>query len=383
MPWEPFQINSMKQIFFYIFLMTLILSCQPSTGSDPENKLKELIAQREELNVQISSLEKQLLDSGLTVSKNTLVAVEGVKINTFNHFVKVQGRVESDQDILFRAQSSGTVNKVLVKTGDQVQSGQLLVQLDAAILENTMAEAKTQLVFATTMFAKRKNLWDQKIGSEVEYLTSKANKESLENRMRVLQEQVKLTRISAVQSGVVDDVMVKVGQQVMPGAPITRVLNLKDLKVVAEVSEAHVQNVKKGNNVIVDFPDINESVQTTIMKVSSSIDEITRTFKIEVDLNKFKKNFSPNMVAIVKINDYSNPKAISIPQNLVQKANGEIYIYLASAKNNGTAIKKNIVLGRSYNGTVEVLEGLVAGDLIVIQGYQDLNVGEPINTMQN
>jgi membrane fusion protein (multidrug efflux system) len=258
-----------------------------------------------------------------------------------------------------------------------VSAGQTLAQIDNSLIARGIDELKSQLELATTVFDRQKNLWDQKIGTEVQFLQAKSNKESLERRLASLQEQNEQTKIKAPVSGVVDAVNVKVGMNIAPGVPAARVVNNSDLKITARVSEAYSNALKKGDKIIVTFPDINKTINSKLSFVARNIDALSRTFTVEADLPS-RAELRPNMTAVVRVVFETSPRAIVVPINVVQTINDEKVVYIAEKKGDHTIARKRVVkVAGVFDNEAEV-EGLSAGDQLITTGYQGLTDGDYI-----
>jgi RND family efflux transporter MFP subunit len=340
--------------------------------------------QRDALNEKIEQLEAEIAQSSggqpQMSDKLMYVAVKQANPLVFQHFIKVQGTVESDNNILIPSQTSGIVKKILVDEGDRVTKGQLLAELDGAIYESSIAEMENALDLANTIFERRKRLWDKNIGSEIEFLQAKNNKENLEKRLETLNEQYQLTKITSPINGTVDDIMIKEGEMAAAGRGAIRIVQLSRLKIVAALSENHISRIKKNDIVSVEIPVLGLNFKNSIGSVSQVIDPDNRTFDIEIDVPREQKNIKPNMLAVVTITDYTNPQAIVVPQNIIQKTGIENFLFSAS-KENGRwiASRKVVQTGENYNDRVEILEGINPGDFVVISGFQNLADGQRVS----
>jgi RND family efflux transporter MFP subunit len=374
----------MKRIIgiYATVLMLGLAAC--NNGTDKEAQLAELKKERESLEQRIATLEAELKAEGKTVAvekKTVPVSVTAISPDTFRHYLEVQGRVDFDQNVLVSPKVGGVLTSVRVKRGDRVSKGQTMATIDAQVLEQNIAELKTRLELANVAYEKQKNLWDQEIGTEMQYLTAKNNKEALERNLATLQRQREQFNVTAPISGVVDDVVPNAGEAVAPGMGIIRVVNTRGEKVVAEVSEAHLSKVKEGDEARVYFPDLQKEVVATVDVVSQHINPASRTFTIELRLRDMKGDITlrPNLVSVVRIQDYKNEDAVVVPVNLVQQDEKAQYIYVAQKKGNQyIATRKEVKTGVSYEGEVEVLEGLAANDQVITAGYQNLNEGQPV-----
>ena len=272
-------------------------------------------------------------------------------------------------------ESPGTVTRIFVKVGQNVNKGQVLAQLDDKVLRQSIAQMQTQLDLATTVFNRQKNLWDQKIGTEVQYLTAKSQKQGLEEQLAGLKSQAAMNKIKSPVSGTVDAMDLKLGASVAPGNPTgIRVVNASRLKVKALVSENYGGKVNQGDEVQVSLPDVPENLQARISFAAKVIDPISRGFNVEVKLPSNRK-YRPNMLAILKIVDYKNDNALVVPVNAIQKSETSEYVFLAV---NGKAKKADIRTGKVSDGKAEVLSGLKAGDKVITTGFQDLNDGDGV-----
>ena len=371
----------MKHILFLASSLVVLASCGGGKSGDKKAELEKLRSQQSELAAKITALEKEINATDTTDGGHKkVVAVSIAAPAAFAHYIELQAKVDADENVSVSPMMPGTVSKILVKVGDEVRAGQVLAELDHSVTSSGIEELKSQLAFANQVYAKQKNLWDQKIGSEIQFLTAKNNKEALEKKLVTMNETVAMAKITSPISGTVDAVDVKIGQAAAPGMPCMRVVNMNSLKVKGEVAESYASKVKKGNPVVIVFPDLNEEVKAQISFVAKVINPMTRSFSVEVKLAD-NKDYHPNMVAVMKIIDYSSDSALVVPINIVQdgEQEGTNYLYTAAMENNvKVARKTSVKLGMAYNGQTEVKEGLKAGDEIITSGYQDLNDGEKI-----
>jgi len=366
----------MKKIVFIIFITGLIASCG---SGDKKAKLEKLKQQSSDLIEQIKKLEEEIAMSGDTTI-NTLktkdVSVKPIAYETFKHFIDVQGRVDGDENITISGKMAGTVDRIIVNEGDEVSVGQVLAELDNSVLNQSLEELKSALVFASDVYEKQKNLWDQKIGTEIQFLSAKNNKEGLEKKIATLKEQMELSKIKSPINGVVDAVDIKIGQTLMPGMPAVRVVNLNKLKAKAEISETYASKVRSGNDVVIFLPDLNKEIVSKISYTSKVINNTTRTFSAEADLDSQNQDYRPNMIAILKVVDYRKDSAVVIPLNLIQHSSASEFVYVVGNKNGkDIAIRKDVAVGQVYNGKAEIINGLNQNDKLITSGYLDLTEG--------
>jgi membrane fusion protein (multidrug efflux system) len=376
--------NKIKSIFWATSVVVLLTAC--GGGNNLESKkaeLEKLKAKQTEIAAQITSLQEEIAAIGdSSKSENSrakIVAITTVTKQAFRHAVDVQGRVDGDENITYSAKVPSAVKRVNVKVGDRVSAGQILAELDADVVKSQIETLKKGLELATTVYEKRKSLWEQKVGSEIEFLQAKNQKENLEKQIASVKENLDMYFIKSEYSGTVDLVSIKVGQGIAPGFPAISVVNPAALKIKADLSESYSNIVKQGNPVLINFPDINKSVRSTVSYSSKSINALTRTFNVEVALPN-DNELHPNMVAEIKIVDYENKNATVIPINTIQEIDGEklVYVIAKNANNEMIAKKMAVTVGRTYGTVAEILSGLNEGDQLITTGFQDLTDGQVI-----
>ncbi len=363
-----------------LILFLLLVACSSKTNTeDPVAQLASLKEQKTALEAQIAALEKDMEVKGMIEKRLRTVALSEIKTTSFKHFIDLQGRVDADESVAATSKIPGALKKVLIENGDFVNNGQLIAEIEDAVMLKSLAELEGQLVVAEDLYNRQKSLWDQNIGSEVQYIQAKNNKETIERSIATLKENWEMTKIYAPTSGTVDMVMLKQGQAIAPGVPLCTILNLNELKIVGAVTEAYAAKVKRGDQVQVYFPDLEKEITTTVSYVSKSINQVNRTFIVECELSK--GDYRANQIAVMKIVDYHNPKAITIPVNLIQTGEDGDYVMIADKTGEGqeAVVKKvNIQQGQNYNGYVEIVSGLHPGDMVISTGFQDVNTGETI-----
>jgi membrane fusion protein (multidrug efflux system) len=368
-----------KNIYYYAFI-AFLLSC--SAGSNNKAELEKLKSQRDQLNTKISLLENKINPNGKKANeKAATVNVINAAESVFNHYIKVQGTVDGDQNIAVSPQMAGIVTAVYVKEGTLVKKGQVLALIDDKVLKQSLEEVRTQLELARSIYEKQSALWEKKIGSEVQYLQAKTGKESLEQRLGTMKEQLKLAKIISPIAGSVESVPLRVGQMASPGLPTStiRVINMSTAKISADVSEAYATRIHDGNSVIVNFPDLGKDFTTKLNFTGRYIDPVNRTFKVECKVSSKDVVLRANMIAYIKIKDYTNTEAFCLPVNYVQNDKDGKFIYIARQKGKDwIADKKIIKTGKDYDGVIEILDGLKPGDKIITGGYQNLNSGESV-----
>jgi len=372
----------MKTIKLSIAVTVVLFFMISCGGGDKHAQLLKLKQQQTAIADKIRTLEGELSsekDDTLNPEKFKFVGLKDVTSDPFDHFVRVQGKLDGDQNAAVFAESQGTISAKYADVGQKVVKGQVLAQIDDQQYHSQLESLESQYRFASDMFDKQKRLWDQKIGAEIQYLQAKTNKESLEKQIASLNQQVDKFKIKSPVDGTIEECNIKVGGMVSPDPRLAayRVVSFKNLKVSAEVSEAYSARVKVGDRVNVLFPDINKQVEAKVDFVSKYINPTNRTFMIETKLLDGMKDLKANMIAIIQINDYHTDNAIQVPMNVIQTDLTGSYVYVVRTKDKyNAAFKQPVVLGNSYNGIAEVIQGLDAGDKVISVGYQELVEGE-------
>jgi len=371
----------MKKIFILIAIITVSISC----GEEPQqnSSLQELNNQKINLVNQIDSLSKELktVEGQLTLLDPTkrlpVVTTLPVKNDIFKHYIEIQGVVQADKNIGIIPEMGGTVTRILVKEGQRVSAGQTLIQLDDVVIKNSIAELNTQLSLAKTTFDRQERLWEQKIGSEMQYLQAKAQLESLQNNLASLNTQANKMRVTAPFSGIVDEIFPKKGELVGPQMPVVRLMNLDNVYVEADVTESYLPVVKIGTEAVLNFSSINKEVVSTISQIGNFINPDNRSFKTRINIKNSDHTIKPNLLADLKILDFKK-EGLIIPSNLVQQdQNGNDYVFtLQSEDNEKSVVKKLITIEKSYNQEVFVSEGLAETDELINEGARLVKAGD-------
>jgi membrane fusion protein, multidrug efflux system len=378
----------MKKAFTSILLMSLMVFVTVSCGKKEDNSLAGKKAQLAELQKEASTLTDKIqalqseidkLEPNKEVKIKT-VAVSPVMTQNFQHFVEATGRLEAENNVFASPQAGGALTKVYVKIGDFVTKGQKIATIDNSILRNSIQEVEIQLETAKTLFERQKNLWEQKIGTEVQFIQAKSAVESLERRINTLKSQDGLNVVLAPISGVIDEVRLKAGEIAAPGIGIVRIVNFNDLKVVANVPDTYAGTIAKGDMVKIKFPDLQKEISAKLSYVSQTINQVSRTFTVEAKVPNFDKALKPNLTAIMNVNDQSKGGAIVINESLVQNTEQGAIVYVAETEGNKKVARAKVVKkGLSYDGKIEIASGLSSGDLLITEGYQEIVDGQLIN----
>ncbi len=376
------KITSILLVAFTLLISTT--SCDKKDENSLTAKKEKLISLQKnlsKLNTDINKLKVEIekLEPNKTEKIKT-VSVTPILASNFQHFVEAQGRLEAEHNVFVSPQMGGAITRVFVKIGDYVAKGQKVATIDNSILRNSIQEVQLQLETARTIYERQKMLWDQKIGTEIQYIQAKASVESLERRIVTLRTQDGMNVVVTPISGVVDEVRLKEGEMAAPGLGILRVVNFNDLKVVANVPDTYAGTISKGDIVKIKFPDLQKEISAKLSYVSQTINQTSRTFTVEARVPVTDKNFKPNLTALVSINDQSTGGAIVIPQNYIQNTEQGSIVYVAVTEGNKKIAKAKLVkTGLNYDGKIEIKSGLTIGDALITEGYQEIVDGQTIN----
>jgi RND family efflux transporter MFP subunit len=385
-----------KKIYLILITSLLIISCggeKNSTASVIENgTLEQLRAKRTELVQQADALNKELTLIDDEIGKKdanhklTLITVIAAKDTVFNHYLELQANVQTKENIVLNAEMGGILQQVYVTEGQSVSKGQTLGRVDDGGLSSQLAQMETQAALAKTTFERQQNLWNQKIGSEIQFLQAKTSYNAQLKAVAQMKSQLAKTVIRAPFSGTIDNVITERGSVVGPGTPIMRIVSLNNMYLEAEVPEKNISTVKKGSEVIVNFPVLGESLNTKITQVSNYINPENRSFNIQVAVPNKNGKIKPNLTSKIQIKDYSNPKAITVPISIIsENADGEQYLYIAeNADKGGNAIAKKVIIktGQSQNGSIEITEGIKDGDQIINEGARSVKDGQKVSIIK-
>lgn len=379
----------MKHIFSLLIITLLFISCGEKKES-LSNDLQELTTQKVIIKSQIDSLNKKLksiekeLSKLDTVKKIAIVTAIKPEIGEFKHYIEIQGTIKADKSVEIHPEMGGTTTNIYVKEGQKVRKGQTLAQLDASIVNNNIAQLKTQLNLATTTFERQERLWNQKIGSEIQFLQAKAQKESLENNLNGLYAQARKMKIIAPFNGTVDAIFGKVGALSSPQQPFLRVVNLSKVYLESEITETYLKDIKKGTEVVISFPSLDKEFTSKISQVGNFINPNNRSFKTRVDINNRDKVIKPNLLADVKVKDF-HANGIIIPSYIIQKDQQDnSFVYtLQQTDNTHKVVKQLITVAKEYNNQSFISEGLKSEDLIIDKGARSVKNDDEVTLIEN
>ena len=389
----------MKNIYLLFFAAIVLNACSNKKELSLEEVLatndvellksrkSEIDAKLEELTLDLNQLNNKL--SVLNKDRNTpLITTIRTSEQKFNHFIELQGNVKTKQNVLVYPEMPGILNKVYVKEGQKVKKDQILATIDDGGLSQQLLLLKSNEQLAKTTFERQKRLWDQQIGSEIQYLQAKTSYDSQKNATRQLKKQLGKFTIRAPFSGIIDDVFKEKGTVVAPGpgAELFRIINLSNMYIETDVPESYISSIKKNKMVEVNFPILGRSYDSSIRQVGNFINPSNRTFRIEVGIPNLDGEIKPNLTAKLRLNDYSNSNAILIPQSIIsENAKGQQFIYVVKdnkEKNQVYAERLVIETGKTNGDFIEVTKNLDANVEVILEGARSVNNGQVVKVIK-
>lgn len=373
----------MKKLFF-VLIVIFIAGC--GNNNNPENKdeikkqITEYKNQVDELNNKIADLEKQLNNDPANNSNKIPISVKEMKYEPFSHYFEVNGTVEAINAAFISPEINGQVLNIFVQEGERVKKGQPLLKLNSSITESSIKEIETGLELANTVYERQKRLYDKNIGSEIDYLTAKNNKEALESKLKTLHAQQDMALVKSPVNGIVDDIFIKEGEMAMPGMQAMQVVNLDNLYVDADVSEAYLTKVKKGDMVLLEFPSYPDiKMKVPVHRIGNVVKTANRTFTVQLKIKNKNEVIKPNVLAIIKINDFSSESSLLVPSLIIKQDLKGSYVYIVRKHSkNITAMKRYVKTGISYGDETIITEGLHEGDKVIVNGYNQVSDGAEV-----
>jgi len=373
----------------HLILTALILGFLSSCGTSEteqslSSKLESLRQQKREITQQISETEQKLavISNGEEQLTREPVVLQEVEPVTFKHFFEASGSVEAVNEAYISPEVNGQIMEIYVQEGDRVHKGQLLARLNTEVTEKNIAELKTSLALATEIYERQERLWKQQIGSELQYLEARNNKKSLENRLETIQAQLDMSVIVAPIDGIVEKVNQKKGELAVPGMQLIQLVDLSELYVRADISESFLPFIKSGDTVSLTIPSYPGYEKTLkIHRVSNVINKNNRTFEVELRLDNKEEMLKPNMIAIIRVNDFTAENSLVIPSKIIKEDLNGRYIYVAAKEDNErVARKRYVITGRTFGSNTRVTKGLEAGDQIITDGFSRVTDGSLLKT---
>jgi RND family efflux transporter MFP subunit len=372
----------MKTIKFIIPLLVIGLLSACSTDETAETLNKQLETFRKEhreLSQKITETEEKLklLTKGEDTRQKEAVVLQQITPRTFSHYFEASGSVEAVEEAFISPEVNGQIKAILVDEGDRVKKGQLLAKLNTEITERNIQEVESSLSLATDVFERQKRLWEQKIGSEVQFLEARNNKKNLENRLETLRAQLDLAIINAPIDGIVEKVFQKTGELASPGMQLMQIVNLDELIVRADVSEAFLPAIHTGDTVSLSFPSFPDyKKEYAISRVGNVVNINNRTFEIELRIKNENEILKPNMISVITINDYTAKNSMIVPSKIIKEDLNGRYLYVAVQQDNDLiSRKKYITIGRTYGNETRIISGLEMDDKVIVEGYNRITDG--------
>ena len=363
-----------------LLALSLVVASCATDGLDAKKaELEALKSQLSEINTQIKALEEELTkeDPAFAAAnkKSLLITTAAAKKGEFTHYVEVTGSVLSKKNVSISSETVGRILDVPAIEGMRVSKGQVLATIDAESIQRNIEELENNLSLARTVFEKQERLWKQKIGTEIQFLEAKNRKEGLEKSLASIKTQLSKAVVKAPFNGTVETVRVRVGELVQPGTPMFQFVGESDLFIEADISESYVGVLSKGDSVEVSFPSINKVMKTKVSAIGSIINPNNRTFKVEVFLPNIPE-VKPNMISVLKIQDYKNKESVIVPTHLILADNRGDYLFTVE---NGVAKKKYIKRGYTFADETEVVEGLTGIETLVDKGFREVGDNFSVN----
>ena len=384
----------MKKILSLTFIVFALYSCGDKATKNVDdviatNDLNQIKSTREQVHKEYEKLVLQLseLDAAIVKLDHTkklpLVKTLTLKDSSFTHYIEVQGNVDTKENILIFPEYSGVLTQLNVKSGQKVSKGQILARIDDGGMSAQLAQAEAKLALDKTTFDRQENLWNQKIGSEIQFLQTKTAYQSQQKAVKQMQAQLAKTVIRAPFSGTIDEVIAERGQVVAPGQELFRIVNLGNMYVTANVPENYLSQLKLGASVEVYLNAIGKTYKGKVRQVGTYINPNNRTFGIEIAVPNPDNLLRPNQVAVLKIDDYTNKNAVLIPENIITE-NGENkkIVYVLADEKQSKVTQRVIEVGYTSGAIVEVKSGLKAGEIIVTEGAKSLNDGATVEIIK-
>jgi RND family efflux transporter MFP subunit len=388
----------MRKIYTLAFATLIFISCGEKKiatldevlATEDNQKIKakkpEIDTNQQEIAADLKKINDKL--NTLEEDKNIpLITTYTVKQEVFTHYIELQGNVQTKQNVLVYPEMPGILKNVFVKEGQRVTKGQVLATIDDGGMSQQLAQLEANAQFSKTTYERQKRLWDQKIGSEIQFLQTKTSYEAQKSAVEQLKSQLNKATIRAPFSGIIDDVFKEKGTVIAPGqgSEVFRIVNLSNMYIETDVPETYIGSITKNKTVEVNFPVLNETVTSNIRQVGNFINPSNRSFKIEIGVPNLKGKVKPNLTARLKLNDYTNENAVLIPQSIIsENAKGEQFIYIIKDKKaNNEAVAERLIIetGKTQGDYIEIIKNLDANAEIIMEGARSVNNGQIVKVI--
>ena len=373
---------------YTLLLLILILSsCDSNTLDSKKDRLDKLNNSLLDIELEIKNLEEEikLLDSGFNKKNYVYISTISPDVNKFFHKVQLRGTVFSRSNVLLNPEMIGRLKRIYVKEGDSVIKGQILAEINSDVLNNSILEIETNLELFKVIYERQKNLWENNIGSEIEYLKSKSNYDVFLKRFETNKIQLLKYKIVSPFSGMIDKVFLNEGEMSSPASPIFRIFSGKDSYLNLDASEAYIGKFNINDNVDIVIPNSDTKVESKILSIGQVIDVQNRSFSIEINIpESLQELVKPNQVMVVEMVDYSNLNAILIPSNVIYSDDMGEYVF-GTKEFDGTIIAKKIsvIVGKSYNYKSEIVKGLDGSEIIIDKGSTEVIEGAYVQIIKD
>ena len=366
--------------------LVALFSCQSTNDRESIRKqIAEYRLQVEEMNDKILELERQLdsIPAAGEEGYRVGIQVEQLAYTEFNHYIEVGGVVEAVNEAFISPEISGQISKIHVKEGQRVSQGQVLAEISSDIARSQISEVENSLEYARVVFEKQKRLWDQGIGSEIQYLNAKNNVQSLEKRMDILRAQLDMARIISPVNGIVDEIFQKEGELALPGVQLMQVVNLANVFINADVSEAYLTSIVAGDTVHVVFPALPQlELDVPIHRKGNVINPNNRTFTVQLKMSNPDNILKPNILARIYINDFSSDSTLTVPSSLIKQDLTGSYVYVAEEQEGKLLARKAYIqTGLSFDNRTMVTQGIDPGQQIIVTGYNLVSDGTAVEIL--
>ncbi len=374
----------MNRLLLILSISIFIISCSSNNENISDaDKLKEYKKQIEDLNLKVKEIEKTA-EAGDYTGLKIPVKVESIVSSPFSHSFTAAGEIESIAEAFISPEVNGQIISIEVSEGEIVKKGELLAKLNTVIVDNNIVELEAQLTLAKTIYEKQSMLWEKNIGSERQYLEAKNAYTNLENKLVTLRSQRDMSFIKSPINGIVEDVLLKEGELAAPGSQLMQIVNIDELYVTVQLSEAYLPVIKKGDVVDIKFPSYPGLVyREPVYRTGNVINKQNRTFTVQIKVDNKDEKLKPYMLANVVINDYNAVETIVLPSIIIKEDMNGSFIYIIGKENlNDVAVKKYIQTGRSFKDKTEVIDGLSVGDIIITDGYNNVSKGAVVTIVK-
>ncbi|MCK5537169.1 MAG: efflux RND transporter periplasmic adaptor subunit [Bacteroidales bacterium] len=374
----------MRNIIIILAVLFLASCAGKKADETPEQEIRAYQKQISDINQKIAVIEQNNVETEINTEDLLLVKTVSIKKTTFSHTITVSGAIDAIKFAAINPEMPGRITKIAVSEGQVVQKGTVLAQLDDRLLQSQLKQTKIGLEMAQTMFDRQNELWEKKIGTEIQFLQAKNQKDALENQIQTLKVQISMTKLIAPFSGIVDRIYQKEGELANPAIKLFDFVNLNQLYVNAEVSEDYISNIKRGDKATIMFPAFpNLEIKTSVYRTSNIINPSSRSFLTRFKISNINNKIKPNLIANVLLSDYTSNNSIAISSIVIQSDLEGKYIFIADKKDNFYQVRKQYLkTGLNEGGKTEILSGLVIGDLVITEGYNLVRKGQNIKIVQ-